>query len=157
MPLITRAEYLEIDGIPLATPAWEITDLSPLWDAANQRGSDRLIPGADGVLPQPRRKTITVKSLPMIIMGDRDQEGDYAGEFARAQLRENVDYLIANVVDPPETSDGLRFAILHLPDGDEVSGHVHVSGLQLGMLGPIGLRAILTVSMPDGRLVLNGS
>lgn len=157
MPQITRAEYLSIDGIPLATPAWEILDLAPLWDAANVRGRDRLIPGAAGVIPYRRRNTVSVRSLPLVIFGSYDQDGNLATD-GRIQLRENTDYLIANIVNPPDTAEGTRFAELVLPDGSTVSNDVHVIGpMQFADLGPISLRAILTLSIPDGLLTVGGS
>lgn len=165
MPLITRDEWLEIDGIPLATPAWEILDLSPLEDAAAQRGQDRLIPGAAGVIPFPRRKTVTVRSLQMVILGTFDQEGvatcatgDGSGEAYREAVRirraANKDYLVDNLVTPPGTADGTRAAVLNRVDGSTWSADVHVIGpMQLAPIGWLGYRAVLTLSIPTGELV----
>lgn len=91
-------EYLEIDGVALDTPAWIVTDLGPLWEPADVRGGDRLIPGAAGVRSYQRRATVTRKALAMSIFGDVDQAGTPQADV-RAGLWANVAYLRANVVD----------------------------------------------------------
>ena len=148
---VTRAEYLEIDGVPLATPAWEIVDLSPLWQPADVRGSDRLIPGAAGVKPYRRRRTVSKRSLPMIVYGFEDLDG-VAYADVREGLETNLDYLRANVVDPTNVGDGTRTAVLHLPSGSTRTGSVHVEGFELGTAGPTSIRAVLTLSIPEGVL-----
>lgn len=156
---ITRDEYLEIDAnpggvanmIPLATYAWEILDLSPLWSSAKKRGSDRLVPGVAGVRSYRRRRTVTVRSLPMIVYGDLDQNGAAYAD-AREGLETNIAYLEANLVEDPGTTAGTRNAILHRPLSTK-SGAVHVLGLELAPLGPSSVRAVLELSIPAGKLL----
>lgn len=154
MPVITRTEYLEINGVPLATPAWEIVDLSPLWEGAEVRGADRLLPGVIGVRPYRRRATVTVKALRMVIYGDKNLDGVVQADV-RLGLWNNIAYLRTNVVDPTNVGNGTRTAILRAPGGITRSGPVHVlSPLKLGAdLGPTSVRAVLELSIPGGVLV----
>lgn len=146
-----RTEYLEVDGTSLATYAWEIVDLSPLWSSAKVRGADKRIPGAAGVRRYRRRRDVTTRSLPMVIVGTVDQDG-VAYADARSGLRANLDVLEANVVAPTNIGDGTRTAILHQV-GDTKTGPIHVLGLDVGPLGPSGARAVLEISIPGGKLL----
>ena len=152
MPVITETEYLEIGGVPLATPAWVIVDLTPMWEGSEVRGRDRLLPGVAGVKARKRRATVTPKSLHMLIFGERDQDnGVYADP--RAGLWTNIAYLRTNVVDPYSTGNGTRTAILHAPGAVTRTGAVHViSPLRLTKLGTITARAVLQLSIPGGAL-----
>lgn len=152
MPVITHAEYLAINAVPLATPAWVITDLTPLWEGAEVRGDDRLLPGVAGVKKYRRRATVTRKALPMLVFGQFDQDGNAYAD-PRAGLWTNIAYLRTNVVDPTNIGDGTREAVLHGPGGVTVSGDVHViSPLKLTILGTITMRAVLEISIPGGVL-----
>lgn len=87
----------------------------------------------------------------MVIYGARDQNG-VAYAVSREGLRANVDYLEANVVAPTNVGDGSRIAILHQANVTK-TGPVHVLGLELGTMGPSGLRAVLELSIPGGKLL----
>lgn len=147
--VITATEYLEIASTPLATPAWRITDLSPLFGSANLRGADRILPLA-GVRALPRRATVTTYSLPMVIWGHRDREGGYYAD-ERDGLLANVDALHAAVIAPPGTATGTRSAIWHQAGGTTVTEDVHVLGLTPRAFSPRAIRAVLTLSVPTGR------
>lgn len=148
---ITAAEYLEIDGVPLFTYGWETVDLSELWAGGDVRGTDRLIPGAAGVRPYPRRTTVSIRSVPMVVYGHTDADGvPYAD--VRAGLEANLDFLRANVTDPTNVGDGTRTATLHLPSGATRTGDVHVVGFSLSPVGPAAVRAVLSLSIPGGVL-----
>jgi hypothetical protein len=151
VPTIIRTEYLEIDGVAFALPSWEIVDLTPLWSSAKVRGEDRRIPGAAGARRYRRRRDITTRSLPMVIDGRQDQDGNPVAD-ARSGLRAHIDYLEANVVAPTNVGDGSRTAVLHRVGGN-LTGPVHVLGLELGTMGPSGLRAVLELSIPGGKLL----
>lgn len=153
MPLITRSEYLEIDGVPLATPAWEVAagGLLPLLQGPAIRGTDRLLPGVPGVKARKRRATVTLRSVPMKIFVDVDLDGDPYDDPAEG-LTANVDYLRANVADPTNIGDGTRTATLHLKDGSTRSGAVHVESLELGGDDENAVLAVLTLSIPGGAL-----
>lgn len=147
--VITATEYLEIASTPLATPAWRVTDLTPLFRSANLRGSDRILPLA-GVRALPRRATVTTISLPMVIWGHQNREGAYYAD-ERDGLLANVDALHTAIVVPPGTATGTRSATWHQAGGTTVTEDVHVLGLDPRALSPRSIRAVLTLSIPSGR------
>lgn len=150
-PVITSNEWLEIDGTPLATPAWHVADggLLPLIQGPDVRGTDRVIPLGPAV-PYRRRPTVTKRAIPLVIFGVFDLEG-VAHPSEAEGLVANVDYLRANVSDPTELGDGTRTATLHLLGGTR-TGPVHVESLELGGDGETSIRAVLTLSLPNGAL-----
>lgn len=151
-PVITRSEWLDIDGVPLATPAWEVAagGLLPLLQGPDVRGGDRIIPGGDAI-PYLRRSTITKRSVPMVIFGAYDHEGTVHADHA-VGLVANITYLRANVSDPTGVGDGTRTATLHLKSGATRTGPVHVESLELGGDDENAVLAILTLSLPNGAL-----
>lgn len=150
--VLTEPEYVAIDGVPLATPAWYTLNLWALWNSPSTRGTDRIVPRADGVRPYRRRPTATRVTLGLVIVGDVDPDGSTWTD-PRAGLLHNLDTLKAGVVAPPVRTDGTRLAELHLPDGTMRSGRVHVEGMDLGAdYGPFGLRAALDLTLIQGEL-----
>lgn len=148
---ITSDEYVEINSVPLHTPAWCVGNLWVLWSGPETRGSDRLIPGAAGVRPYKRRATVTRRLLELSIFGDRDWN-DVQYDGYREGLRANIQHLKTNVTNPFTTGDGTRTAVLHLPDGSTATGSIHVVGFELGPLGPAGALATMEISIPLGGL-----
>jgi hypothetical protein len=149
--VVTRTEYLEIASKPLSTPAYWLTDLTPLKGSADQRGFDRLLPGATGVVAYQRRITVTKVSLPIVIVGEFDNTGT-ANANPFDGLQDNIDYLLANVVDPTGTGDGTRAATWHLPDGSTTkTANVHVERLEVSPLGRASVQGALMLSIPAGR------
>lgn len=151
--VVTAAEYLEIDGVPLSTPAWVTSDMDDLWGSADVRGDDVVIPGAAGALAQPRRRTATKATVELQVMGDTDWEG---GAYANpaAGLATNCAHLLA-LTDPPGTTDGTRTAILHFPTGAPVAtktGPVHVLRLRLSRKSRDFAIGQLELSIPAGAL-----
>lgn len=145
-------EYTEIGSVPLTTTGWRQENVSELWKPADQRGEDVLIPGADGVLPQLRRKTVTRRSLFVTVFGDYSGNNVVAAD-PRAQVRANLADLKANVVDPTGTGDGTRAVTLHLIGGGTLTGFVHVLGMDWAKVSPTVMRAAITVSLPFGELM----
>lgn len=147
---ITETEYISIAGVPLATPAWIHTNLFEFWSGLSTRGQDRVIPGAAGVLPYPRRPTITPRTIELVIFGDVNWEGTPQTD-TRAGLWANVDHLRTNVTDPLVVGDGTRELILYRPDGSAVSCSVQVEGFELGGgLGPDHTLATIDVTIVEG-------
>lgn len=144
--VITRDQYLEINTVPLATPAWRILDLSRLYGLV-VRGSDRVIPGTAGVFPHARRVTLRTIGLPILVEGARDHEG-VAHSNAYDGLDINIDYLIANVVEPvaPEGSP----AVWHRASGN-VEADVHVEAFEPQAWGRGWVRFMLDLTVPAGR------
>lgn len=148
----TAAGDLTIGGVAMNGPAWKVMNLHALWQPANQRGSDRIIPGATGVVAYRRRNTVTAVSLQMLISGTHDRNGVAAADKFEG-LQVNVEYLVDNVVEPTGASDGTRSAVLTMPDGTTHTEPVHVLGLQFGETSLDGawLKAVLELSIPSGR------
>lgn len=146
--VITATEYLEIASTPLATPAWRILDLTPLWSSAAVRGDDRVLPHADGVRPERRRVTVTQVALPMVIWGDKNRENTPYGDI-RVGLLTNIEALHTAIV-VPTTGDGTRAATWHQATGT-ATADVHVLGLAVRALSPRSVRATLQLSIPQGR------
>lgn len=142
---------LTIDGIPLMTPAWRITNLQILDSAGDTRGSDVPIPHVAGVKARPRRITATERTLEMLIQGEVNHAG-VAYANAMQGKKSNVRYLRYYVVRPPATTDGTRTAILTDADGATTSRPVHVTGFEVGEAPGFGkVRATLDISIPLGE------
>lgn len=146
---------LTINSIALNGPAWDIPDLTALWIETTQRGEDRLIPGAIGVLPYRRRLTVTEHTLGMWIIGDTDRTGAPNAD-AWVGLQANIEYLRANVVDPTNLTDGTRVASLTIPGGATRNANIHVTGMRIqGVDSDDGafsaVNAVLMISIPSGR------
>jgi hypothetical protein len=154
MPLITQSEYVEIDGTPLATPAWEVTNLAELWDIASILGDTPTVPYRRGVVPFRRALGGKNVDLPITVFGTEDPDGNpYAS--ARAGLEANRDLLIRDVIRPPrvDTADGTRLLRYHLPSGAIRSGPMLIAGgLRPKPKGPGALEGSITVVLTEGGL-----
>lgn len=149
----SAAGGLTISGISLTTTWCKVMNLIELWLPADQRGSDRIVPGASGALAQQRRDTPTRRGLQLVIAGDVTYTGSTSGDaFERLQI--NLDYLRANIVAPTGTTNGTRSAVLTMPDGTTRTEDVHVTGFDLGTYAEDArwVRGVLTVSIPSGRV-----
>lgn len=151
LPTVTTGGQLTIGGVALIGPAWTVVEeaLTDLWLGGDLRGEDRIIPGAAGAIPYPRRWTVTRRSIPMWINPDVDRTGA-AHSSPQVGLWLNIKYLRENVVDPPGTTTGTRAAVLTLPDATTRTADVHVLGLTLGVRGLGGFAAALDISIPAG-------
>jgi hypothetical protein len=152
--VITNPEYLEIDGVPLATPAWEATGLDDLWASPELRGTDLLVPMGDGVRPQRRRITVTKATIDLAIVGDTQPDGT-AHISARAGLAANVDALRALCNPSTAAADGTRLAVLHMAPGAPQltrTGRLHVLRLRIKRSGPNYATGQMELSMPYGAL-----
>lgn len=153
--VITSPEWLEIDGVPLSTPAWETTDASELWSTAQVRGADLVIPGAAGVRPYPRRPTVTSATVELVVVGDTAPDGTARSE-PRAGLAVNCALLEALVGPNGTDADGTRLAILHYAPGGPTAdrrGRVHVLRIRFARKDPNMATAQLELSIPAGALV----
>jgi hypothetical protein len=147
--VITSPEWLEIDGIPLSTPAWETADMSDLLSSPEVRGDDILVPYGDGVRPYPRRPTVTPASIELQIVGDTAPDGT-----ATANPREGLQVncaILATLADRPAVADGTRLATLHLV-GAVRSARVHVLRIRFARTGPNYATGQLELSIPSGAL-----
>lgn len=159
MPLTLPDEYLELNSIPLVW--WiNIEDLSPLWDAFEVRGDDRILPGTSGVHPYRRRPTVTRVAVDFTVFGDRDRNGGrvYGLANIRAQLWNHREYLLDNFATQPTSNPGTRPAILHAPGAATAEADVHIlPPFHLAGLGPLAFTGTLVLSIPDGVFAETGS
>lgn len=151
---------LAIDGVSMHTPAWNVLTVVELWMPGNQRGLDRLLPLTPGVQAHQRRLTVTRHSLPMVIVGEVDENGDPNADLW-AGLEANVATLHASVVAPTGVGDGTRAATLTMPSGAVRNADIHVEGLAAGRtiegtnqstgLPGVLMLATLEISIPAGE------
>lgn len=148
--VITSAEHLVINSVPLATPAWRLTSLVPLWSGADVRGRDQLIPGVAGAIAHRRRATATRIVLPGIVFGVQDREGTPYADY-RTGLHANIDVLLTQIVEPVATAAGTHAATWVRPGTDKTAA-VHVTGFSTsdGVV-PWEVRFALEISIPAGR------
>lgn len=122
---ITRTVYLELAGVPLATPAWECANPMELAKPAQRRGQDRVIPGAAGVRTKRRRTAITRRTLSVVVGGTFKWDGT-THTAPETGLQLNLAHLRTALLP----TDGLTItAIVHKPDGTTISGEIQVEEL----------------------------
>jgi hypothetical protein len=146
----TALGALTINAVLMHRGAWDCVDVLELWEAADQRGSDRIIPGVAGVIPFLRRPTVTKHSLPMVISGAVNQAGT-PNVDPIAGLQANIDYLNANVVTGSVAADGTVAASIVMPSGATRTANIHVLALRLGKRVSWNTLATLDISIPAGR------
>jgi hypothetical protein len=145
---------LTIGSTSMNNPAWDITDLTPLWATVEVRGQDRIIPGAAGAIPYQRRLTVTRHDLQMLITGDVNASGT---PFANPDegLQSNLSTLYTNVIAPVGSGGGTRAATLTLPSGATRTADIHIIGFVRQQTFVSDSQAImeatLQISIPEGR------
>lgn len=129
--------------------SWQVFELWRLVAGPAVRGSDRVLPGAQGVRPFRRLATVTEYGLPIIVSGDVAPQGvaSQVGEVEQTAL--NVDWLIGRFMGLP--NPGTVAATLTLGDSSW-SGDVHVTGVEPSGGGLGWWRGTLALSIPAGRL-----
>lgn len=164
MPALTNYDCdgtLTIGGILMNRSAWAIIGddtgrggLLPLWVDVEQRGEDRLLPGAAGVIPYRRRVTVTTHDLRLIVTGDVDLNGT-ATSNSKTGLITNLNYLYANVVAPTGATDGTRAATLTFSGITSRTANIHVLRLEPERYNYVDGSAVfegtLQISIPAGR------
>lgn len=122
----------------------------------DQRGQDRLLPTATGVIAYPRRRTVTEHELRLVIVGDVDRTGADVADH-EAGLVTNIRYLMDNVIAPVASATGTRTATYTPPGGGtSITGPVHVTGIRQESyyLGQNALwEGTMKISIPAGALV----
>lgn len=155
---ITRDWYLEINSVPLACPAWEIPDLSPLLDSGTLRGADVIIPGVEGVVANRRRRTVHVVTLPLDVMGDLDVDGNPTPDPLTGTVS-HLDYLGSQLGFASGVDDGTVEAVFHRGDDlPALSTDVHFLGFKGSQKqGEFLVRTTFDISIPSGTWVEVGS
>ena len=107
MPAVVpnRDYYLSVNGIVLACPAWQITNIGELFDDPDVRGDDTPLPYVSGETSHRRRTTGSIYTFNMEIIGQRDTDGSTIAN-APLGLITHRDYLRANLGLAKATGDG---------------------------------------------------
>ena len=154
---------LTIGGISMNRAAWMVGgdedgdgSLFELLTYVEQRGENRLLPGATGVIAYPRRRTETTHELGLIVVGEVDNTGATNADHTLG-LYNNLNYLMTNVVVPVVSSTGTRAATWDPPGGaTQRTANIHVTGLRKRSLS-LGNQAIwqgqLLIGIPAGAFV----
>lgn len=161
---VTATRYLEVNDIPLDTHAWRVVDegYDQLLNSPALRGEDLTMHGAKGRRAYPRIIDTTIVSIPLLIIGAFDEDGDPIADPFEGMF-EHRDYLRANlgIADDGDPNRGTVDAIFHrggtLPNW---AGPVTVLGLNGwttidAYTGDAMVR--LDLSIPDGELAASGS
>ena len=147
---------LTVNSVLLNGPAWCAYDLTVLFDEADLRGSDRLIPSLAGVVANRRRRTVTRKDIPLAITGLYDRLGVRQADRAMSLIA-NIEYLKDNLGFASTSGGGTVTASWLRSDGTTRTASVHVLSLRHALLAPNATRAIyvsnavLSLSLPAGR------
>jgi hypothetical protein len=150
MTVITRDWYLEINGVPLATPAWEIPDLSILLDSPSLRGSDVLLPLA-GFRGYRRRPSLTVLTFALDVQGDVDEDGAPTADGLTGVV-EHMEYLTTALGYAEATGDGTVPAIFHRGSLPALGADVHFLGFKGSQKqGTFLVRTTFDISIPAGQ------
>lgn len=152
---------LTIGGISMNRSAWAIVGdetgaggLLQLVTTTEQRGQDRILPSAAGVVAYPRRLTVTTYELRLLVVGDVDRNG-VAVANPQQGLAVNLKYIYDNVVAPVVSSTGTRSASLVIPGLSTLSANIHVFGMRqseyhIGTSGSVW-EGRLQISVPGGK------
>lgn len=95
---VTSDYHLVVNGIPLDTYGWSVIEggYDDLLNSPPLRGGDLVMPGAIGVRPYPRVKTVTPVSISMLIVGELDEDGAPIADPVVGMFTHR-DYLVANL------------------------------------------------------------
>lgn len=130
LPADTSDGQLEINGVDLICPAWDVVSLRGLWTVVATRGSNVRIPTVQGAKKRRRRiDEARARTLDMVIIGEYDRLGSLNAD-PRVGLETNLNYLRENVMDPP-TAAALD-ATLTMPSGAERTAEVQIESFELG-------------------------
>lgn len=125
-------DYLDIDGVPLSCPAWELLNIETLMSGPDVRGEVRTMPGAVGGRPNILRAGAYALSLELFVWGGQDPEGaPYANPHEGVIT--NCDLLRSSVTNPTMVGRGTRLATWHRPGVlADLSATVQVRKLEVG-------------------------
>lgn len=148
---LTSTEQLSIGGVPLNTTAWALENLQDLWSGPPTRGTDVVIPEAQGTRPYKRMIDAWRVTLNLAVWGDMRWDG-VAHPDPRQGLWANLAHLRANAFDPPGTGNGTRPLALILPDGTTLTASATVERFMVGSaINVFALRATADIVIPEGR------
>ena len=143
---------LTINGVLLNNDAWCAYDFTSLFDEADLRGSDRLIPALAGTIAYKRRRTVTRKDFPVAITGLYSRLGVRQTDRAMGLIA-NIEYLKENLGFASTTAGGTVTATWTRPDAPTRPALVPPHSLKHQLLPQYVAQAVLSVSIPAGRFV----
>lgn len=152
MAYVTRfAHHLEIDGVPLSTPAWEHLDIQALYAGPQTRGENRVMPGAVGVRALPWRPDQTMRTLTLAIFGDLSWDGTTNIDPV-AGLWANVAHLEAFVIDNPGNETSTRTATIKRPGAADLVATIQVRGFEVAQesYSPAAISASMDIALMSG-------
>lgn len=144
---------LTIGGVSMNTAAWSVSELWRLWGTQGDwRGTDRVLPYAEGVRSYPRWRNGLRLSLPMIITGHVNSSG-VANANPMAGLAANMATLAAVVVPPAGASGSITRTIsVTRPGTTTLTGTCIPLGVTPGNVTSSIMRATLELLIPAGVL-----
>lgn len=147
---VTRANYGELNNVPLSTPAWWIVNLEPeCLSGPALKGADIDVPHAHGVLANPRRRAATVKQFEMKISSVFKWDGTTHPDPVTG-IRLNVKELTANIGLASVSGDGTVPFEWHYGDGSSEGADVTVVRFEVSDLLKRHAQAVLEISVPTG-------
>lgn len=138
----------------LASPAWDIPNLSPLWFQHAIRGENLLLAGASGQRPYPRRLEEAQHNLLLYVTGEADHNGVPFPDPWHG-LRHNLDTLWTQVFQPVTTGGGTRACLLEVPGAANRTADVQFEPLRASseINDPHLAVFTMTITIPAGRFV----
>lgn len=151
MATANSSEYLEIDNVPLSTPAWDTEDLASVLQGPGVRGSDLLVPIRAGELARRRILTSRVILVPIVVNGYYDSDG-VAHADPRAGLIENLNELKLVLAPNYRTTAGTRtLEWVNTTTAITKTAAVHVSpAIGVTAIGPHAARVVIEFTLPGG-------
>jgi hypothetical protein len=145
--------HLEIDGVPLSTPAWEHVNIEALYAGPTVRGENRVMPGAGGRRALLWRPDETMVTVSLAIFGDVRWDGTVNTD-AVAGLWANRDHLYTNVVANPGNTDSTRAGVIKRAGAADRTARIQVRGFNIEEhIGTTALRASLDIAVISGSFV----
>lgn len=144
---ITRTNYLEVNSVPLSTPAWYVHNLEPALLSRTLRGSDLVLPGAPGRRRRRRRIDEHIAQLEMTIRGKLKWDGTVYSDVTTGFVT-NCEQLLANLGFANATA---VTATWHRRDSSTKTASVDIVGFTIADLGTFrDGKAVLELAIPAG-------
>jgi hypothetical protein len=150
--LVRFPHHLEIDGVPLSTPAWEHLDIQALYAGAAVRGENRVMPGAVGRRALPWRADETMRTLTLAIFGDMSWDGSTNADPV-AGLWANVAHLQAFIINNPGNAGSTRTATIKRNGAADLTATIQVRGFEVDSesYSPAAISASMDIALLSGH------
>jgi hypothetical protein len=152
--LIRFPHHLEIDGVPLSTPAWEHLDIQSLYSGPSTRGDNRVLPGARGQRALPWRADMTMRTLTLAIFGDLSWDGT-KNDDPPTGLWANIAHLEAFIIDNPGNATSTRTATIKRPGFADRVATIQVRGFEIDSesYSPAAVSASMDIALMSGAFL----